>query len=96
MTSGSRSGYGLINTPSCSVCTECFSKDAIQGFGDLNQAGKAIRSVKYAEHLVLLAEEEAVLQVVCESVPEIGRCFGVEMNVEKSEVMRIIRQQSPA
>ena len=27
---------------------------------------------------------------------EIGRCYGMEMNVEKTKVMRISRQQSPA
>jgi hypothetical protein len=26
---------------------------------------------------------------------EIGRCYGMEMNVEKTKVMRILRQPSP-
>jgi hypothetical protein len=26
---------------------------------------------------------------------EIGRCYGLEMNVEKTKVMRISRQQTP-
>ena len=28
-------------------------------------------------------EEETVLQSMCESLTEIGRCFGVEMNMER-------------
>jgi hypothetical protein len=26
---------------------------------------------------------------------EIGRCYGMEMNVEKAKIMRILRKQSP-
>jgi len=33
-----------------------------------------------------------VLVVVCDKLFEIGRCCGMEMNVEKTEVMRISRQ----
>jgi hypothetical protein len=45
--------------------------------------------VKYADNLVLLAREEKVLQGVVDRLSEIGRCYGMEMNVEKTELMRI-------
>jgi hypothetical protein len=45
--------------------------------------------------LVLLAKEETVLQVMIDRLIETGRCYGKEMNVEKSKVMRISRQPSP-
>jgi hypothetical protein len=32
---------------------------------------------------VLLAKEETVLQGMLDRLTEIGRCYGVEMNVEK-------------
>jgi hypothetical protein len=51
--------------------------------------------VKYADDLVLLAKEETVLQSMIDRVIEIGRCYGMEMNVEKTKVMRISRQLSP-
>ena len=43
---------------------------------------------------MLLAKEEALLQGMTESLHEIGRCYGMEMNVEKPKVMRISRQPS--
>jgi len=39
--------------------------------------------VKYVNDLALLAKEEVVLQGMIERVIEIGRCSGMEMNVEK-------------
>ena len=37
----------------------------------------------------LLAKEEEVLQDMIGKLIEIGRCYGMEMNVEKTKVMRI-------
>jgi len=51
--------------------------------------------VKYADELVLMAKEETVLQDMINKLIEIGRCYGMEMNVERIEVMRISRQPSP-
>ena len=51
-------------------------------------------NVKYTGGLVLLAKEEALLQSVTESLHEIGRRYGMEMNVEKPKAMRISRQTS--
>jgi hypothetical protein len=41
---------------------------------------------------VLLAKEETVLQGMIERLIEIGRPYGMEMNVEKTKVMRTSRQ----
>ena len=49
--------------------------------------------MKYADDLVLLAKEEKVLHDMINKLIEIGRCYGMEMNVEK-KVMRISRQPS--
>jgi hypothetical protein len=54
--------------------------------------GQIIHTVKYADDLVLLAREEKVLQDMIDKLIEIGRCYGMEMNVEKTKVMRISRQ----
>jgi len=45
--------------------------------------------VKYADDLVLMAKEESVLQAMIDKLTEIGSCCGIEMNVEKTKVMRI-------
>ena len=54
-----------------------------------------IQTVKYADDLVLMAKEEMVLQGIIDKLIEIGSCCGMEMNVEKTKVMRISRQPSP-
>jgi hypothetical protein len=54
--------------------------------------GEIIHTVKYADNLVLLAKEEKVLQDMVDKLIEIGECYGMEMNVEKTKVMRISRQ----
>jgi hypothetical protein len=44
---------------------------------------------------VLLAKEEMVLQDMIDKLTEIGIFYGMEMNVEKSNAMRISGQQFP-
>jgi hypothetical protein len=51
--------------------------------------------VKYADDLVLMAKEETMLQGMIDRPIEIGTCYGMEMNVEKTKVMRISRQPTP-
>jgi len=51
--------------------------------------------VKYADDIVLLAEKEKVLQDMFDKLIEIGRCYRMEVNVEKTNVMRISRQPFP-
>ena len=63
--------------------SEYLTKEALEGFGDFKIGGQIIHTVRYADDLVLLAKEEAVLQGMIERIIEIGRCCGMEMNVEK-------------
>jgi hypothetical protein len=71
------------------VYSEFFAKEALEGRGDFKIGGKSIHTVKYADDLVLLAKEEKVLQDMIDKLIEIGRCYGMEMNVEKTKIMRI-------
>jgi hypothetical protein len=73
------------------VYIEYLTKEALEGFGDFKIGGQVIRTVKYADDLVLLARKENVLQGTVDRLIEIGRCYGMEMNVEKTKVMRISR-----
>ena len=41
-----------------------------------------------------MAKEETVLQDMIDKLIENGRCYGMEMSVEKTNVMRISRQPS--
>jgi len=75
--------------------SECLTKRALEGFGGFKIGGQIIHTVKYADALVLLAKEGRVLQDMIDKLIEIGRCYGMEMNVEKTKVMRISRQPFP-
>jgi hypothetical protein len=65
--------------------SECLTKEALEDFGDLKIEGQIINTVKYADDLVLLAKEEMVLQDMTDKLIEIRRCYGMEMNVEKTK-----------
>ena len=79
----------------CNLYSECLTKEALERFGDFKIGGKISHTVKYADVLVLLAKEEKVLQGMVDKLMETGRCYGMEMNVEKTKVMRISRQPFP-
>jgi hypothetical protein len=66
-----------------------------EGFGDFEIGGQVIRTVKYSDEHVLLAKGETVLQGMIDRLSEVGRCCGMEINVKKIIVMRILRQPSP-
>jgi len=75
--------------------SECLTKEALDGLGAFNIGGKIIQTMKFADDLVLKAKEETVLQGMIDKLIEIGRCYDMEMHVEKTKVMRISRQPSP-
>jgi len=75
--------------------SERLTKEALDGLGDCNIGGQIIQTVASADDLVLMAKEGTVLQNMIDKLIEIGRCYGMEMNVEKTKVMRISRQPSP-
>jgi hypothetical protein len=65
--------------------SECLTKEAPEGFGDLKIGGQIINTVKYADDFVLLAKEEMLLQDMIDKLIEIGRCYGMEMNVGRKK-----------
>ena len=68
-----------------------FTTEAVEWSGGY-KIGEVNCNVKYADDLVLLVEEETVLQGMIDRVIEIGSCYGMEMDVGESKVMRISRQ----
>ena len=61
--------------------SECLTKEALDGLRDINIGRKIIKTVKYADDLVLMAKEETVLQGMIDKLIEIARCYTMEMNV---------------
>jgi hypothetical protein len=56
-------------------------KKAPDGLGDFNIGWQIIQTVKYADGPVLTAKEETVLQGIIDKLIEIGRWYGMDMNV---------------
>jgi hypothetical protein len=75
--------------------TASLSKKAVGGLRDFNIGGQIIETVKFADDLALMAKEETALQGMIGSLIEIGRCYGMEMNVDKTKLLRYSRQPSP-
>ena len=79
----------------CSTCTaNAVPRKLWMGLETSTSDGKLFK-LKYADDLVQLAKEETVLQGMIDKLIEIGSCYGMEMNVEKTKVVRISRQPSP-
>jgi hypothetical protein len=88
----------LHKDPVCHSFYSTYTETTLPGrFGivwRLQNKRKVTRTVKNADELVLLAKEETVLLDMFGRLIEIGRCYGMEMNVENTEVLRISRQGS--
>jgi len=65
---------------------EYLTKEALEGFGDF-KIGQVIRTPEICRWSWLQSKTEAVLQGMTERLIEIGRRYGMEMNVEKTKVM---------
>jgi len=65
-------------TDSVQLVRRIHTKEALEGFGDFSVEGQVIRTVKYADDIVLVAKVATVGRLI-----EIGRCCGMEKNVEK-------------
>jgi hypothetical protein len=55
----------------------------------LKVGGKLIYMMRYADDLGLLAKEETILQSMIDKLIEVGRGYGIEINVEKTKTMKI-------
>jgi len=65
--------------------SEYLTKEALKRLGDFQIGGQIIHTVKYADDLVLLTKEVKVLHDMIDKLIEIGRCYGMEINVEKQK-----------
>ena len=74
--------------------SEYLTKEAVEGFGDF-KVGQVIRTMKYADKLLLLSKKEAALQGMTEILIDTGICYGMEMNIKNTKIIRISMQPFP-
>jgi len=67
----------------------------VEGFGDFKAGGHIISSVKYADDFVLPAKIETLIQGMTNTLIETGRCCRMEMNEDKTKVIKISKHISP-
>jgi ribosome-interacting GTPase 1 len=75
--------------------SEYVTQEALEGLGDFKAGGQIVSTVRYADDLVLLAKEETILQSMIDKLVEVGRGYGMEINVEKTKTIIISRQPTP-
>ena len=76
--------------------SEFLTKEALEGSGDFKIRGHIIHTVKYADDLVFLAKEIKVLHDIIYNRIEIGRCCGMEVNVEKIQTVENFKTNIPS
>jgi hypothetical protein len=62
-------------------------------FGEFKIRGQVILTVKYADNMVLIAKREMVLQGMIDRLIEIGKCSGMEINMEHINILIGISKQ---
>ena len=75
------------------LCSECLTKEALDGLGDFKVGWQIIQTVKYADDLVLMAKEETVLQGMIDKLIETCRYYDMEINVEKTKVRYLTKKK---
>jgi hypothetical protein len=74
--------------------SEYVTQEDLEVLGDF-KVGQVVSTVRYADDLVLLDKEETILQSITDKLIEVGRGYGMEINVEITKTMRISRQPTP-
>jgi len=63
--------------------SECLIKEALDELADFNIGEQIIQTVKCTDYLVVMAKEETILKGMIVKLIEIGRWYGMDMNVGK-------------
>jgi hypothetical protein len=68
----------------------------LKGLGDFEIGRKIIHTLKYAGDFVLMAEEENLLQDMIDKLIEIGRSYGMKINVEINKIIENLKKTFPS
>ena len=66
-------------------------KEALAQVGDFKIGGMIINKVRYADDTAIIAKTQEELQCTVNRLVDAGRKYGMEMNIDKSQKMRVSR-----
>ena len=66
-------------------------KEALQVFGDFKIGGRIINKVRFGDDAAIIARTQEELQDMVNRFVDTGRKYDMEINIDKSQVMRISR-----
>jgi hypothetical protein len=76
-----------LSPHSFKLYSEYVIQEALEGLGDFKVGGQVISTVRYADDLVLVVKEQTILQNMTDKLTEVGRGYGMEINVEKTKTI---------
>ena len=66
-------------------------KEALAEVGDFKIGARNINEVRFADDVAIIAKTQEELQDMMNSLVDTGRKYGIEINIDKSQVMRVSR-----
>ena len=83
---------GLEEEPDRDVaCYPYLMKGALAQVGDFKIGGRIIIKVRFADDMSIIAKIQEDLQDMVNRLVDTGSKYGIEINIDKSKVMRVFR-----
>ena len=70
-------------------------KEALAEVRDFKIGGRIINKVRFADDMVIIAKTQEELQDMVNRLFYTGRKYGMEINIYKSQIMRVFRSKEP-
>ena len=72
------------------IVAEMAMREALHGFsGGFSIGGRKSTNLRYADDIVLIASSQEELQELLDRIVDKGRAFGLQLNVQKTKVMKL-------
>jgi Reverse transcriptase (RNA-dependent DNA polymerase). len=71
---------------------EYLTKEAVAKSGDLKIGGRIINKVRFVDDTANIAKTQEELQNMVYRLVDTGRKYGIEINIDKSQVMKVFRR----
>ena len=68
-------------------------KETLAVIGDFKIGGKIVNKIRFADDTAIIAKTQEELQDVVNTLVDNGRKYGMEINIDKSQVMRVSRSK---